>query len=285
MNNYKAQVIIQKGEYPVSLIFHRGGLEANILRHWHPEIELNYTESGTYESFFIEENAYKLSQGDILFVNPFEIHGVSTKARNIPSESVLSIIIPPAFIDKYCPIMKNYHITARKINSQLVTDINIYSQLKDEFDTIAKLGKGHPNDFKNLKIIGSILNILSLYLENFSEKRTKDIDSYGTERIYKIISYLHESYNQNLNLDTVSEKIYLNKSYLARYFKKCTGLTIFQYINVIRGIHAIEMLRKTEKSVEIVAMECGFMDSKAMNKILKRNYGQTAKYFRSQYLP
>jgi transcriptional regulator GlxA family with amidase domain len=45
------------------------------------------------------------------------------------------------------------------------------------------------------------------------------------------------------------------------------------------------MLRKTEKSVEIVAMECGFMDSKAMNKILKRNYGQTAKYFRSQYLP
>lgn len=276
--NYESEIFKENNEYPVILIL-QGGENANVLRHWHAEIEMNYTISGSIDAFFIEEDTFQTRTGDILYVNPFEVHGVQSKRKTL-SELVLSVIIPTTFIDQFAPLMKRYFVTARKLNAD---DQRIYPQIVTELELLAKLAQEDQKDVNQLKVTAAVLKILTLYIEHFSVEKMKynAVD----ERIYTLISYLHDHYTQSLTLSAIAEHFFLTESYLARYFKKRLGLTIFQYLDMIRGMHAVEELKISQKTVEEIAQRHGFIDAKALNKTLKKNYGQTAKYFKGQYMP
>ena len=45
--------------------------------------------------------------------------------------------------------------------------------------------------------------------------------------------------------------------------------------------HALNDLNKLDMSIEKIAIKNGFSDSKSLNRVLKREFGKTAKNFRS----
>lgn len=276
---YKPEFFVQEMEFPMLLILHDRE-HANFIRHWHAEIELNYTAVGSIDAFYIEGDTYQTTAGDLLYVNPYEVHGVRNFKNHEQEEIGLSVIIPTPFIERYCPVMKNYRILARKLNADLLNNYAVYQELIFEFNALLALAAKKPDDINNLRAVASVTKILALYLENFSEKKVDDGTANIDERIQKIITYVHNHYTQELKLSDIAAECHLTESYLSRYFKKRLGLTLFQYVEMIRSTHAIEELKKNEKSVEEIADQTGFADAKAMNKCLKKIYGKTAKYFK-----
>ncbi|MFC0740108.1 AraC family transcriptional regulator [Enterococcus faecalis] len=245
------------------------------MRHWHPEIELNYTKKGSIDSFWIEGKNYTTHSGDILFINSYELHGVENLEDNSYDDGVLAILISMQFIDKYFPAMKQ-----RKVTKQLLTRSepdNVYLEISNLAEKLLVLSSESPSNLVNAKIICITLEILILYYENYSNTITEENKS---KIIPSLISYLHENSSKKLDLSELASKFYLSKSYLSRYFKKRMGLTIFQYLESIRAYQALSLLKETHKTVEEIALEVGFIDSKTLNKALRKYYGRTAKYLR-----
>lgn len=88
---------------------------------------------------FIESEFYDFESGDIFYINPFRIHGVQVEEQIEQSSLSLTMIIPLAFIDKYCPIYKKYKIKQRKLTSES-QDIAVYQRLIKDFNELLNLG-------------------------------------------------------------------------------------------------------------------------------------------------
>ncbi|WP_413526724.1 AraC family transcriptional regulator [Marinilactibacillus psychrotolerans] len=279
MSTFQYELVQNETEFPV-ILRKPPAQTAQILRHWHPEIELNYTRKGITDSFWIEGNNYQTHPGDILYINPYEIHGVDNLLENSYDDGVLTILIPVQFIDKYFPAMKHRKITQQFLTNSQTDDS--YGQIIEVIENLMTLSSGLPNHLVNAKIVCTTLQLLILYYENYS---TTTSEENKDEMITSLISYLHENFNKPIRLSELANTFYLSDGYLTRYFKKRIGLTIFQYLESIRAFQALDKLKEENMTVEEIALEVGFVDSKALNKAMKKYYGQTAKYLRGQDLP
>ena len=78
------------------------------------------------------------------------------------------------------------------------------------------------------------------------------------ETIEKICAYLTANYNQKLTLSSVAAQFYLSPYYLSRLFRRVTGQSIVDFINVRRIEAARRLLESTDLGINDVAEETGF---------------------------
>ena len=71
-----------------------------------------------------------------------------------------------------------------------------------------------------------------------------------------------------------------NPSYLSELFKKETGRTLTEHINLLRISRARRMLRETALQVQAVAQHCGIQDVNYFSNVFKKYTGKTPLQFR-----
>lgn len=71
---------------------------------------------------------------------------------------------------------------------------------------------------------------------------------------------IREHYAENLTLRELSQKYYINSSYLGQTFRKKYGQSFKNYLNSYRVNEAAEMLLKTDKKIGQIAEEVGYHD-------------------------
>jgi len=260
-------------------------LQEDVPKHWHPEIEISLSIEFEKGQFVVGNKISSVSAGDIHYINPYEIHGVNINEKTQDKNTSLTLVIPIDFVDRYCPIINFYQINVGKIDSSTKTQggKEIYQTMSQLFQELMALYNQEINPLNDFQITLKVLRILELYLLYFSEE--KEVNALADSRMQEIIDYLQKNYQEKITLDELAAKFLLTKSYLSRYFKNSTGMSIMQYLEIIRIHHAVEELKNTSNSIENIAMQCGFSNSKSMNKVLKEIYGTTAKSFKSHYLP
>ena len=74
-----------------------------------------------------------------------------------------------------------------------------------------------------------------------------------------------------------------NKSYLLRVFKESTGLTVNNYILQKRILKAKNELRFTNKTLDLIATECGLEDANYFIRIFKKIEGITPGEYRKSW--
>nr|WP_245347912.1 helix-turn-helix transcriptional regulator [Oceanobacillus polygoni] len=72
----------------------------------------------------------------------------------------------------------------------------------------------------------------------------------------------------------------LSKFQFAHYFKDITGISPYSWLQTYRVVRSQEMLKKTNKTVLKIAMDCGFSSVTVYNQLFKRLYGITPGTFR-----
>lgn len=76
----------------------------------------------------------------------------------------------------------------------------------------------------------------------------------------EIENEVKEHYAENLTLRELSQKYYINSSYLGQIFRKRYGQSFKNYLNTYRVSVAAEQLRKTDKKIGQIAEEVGYHD-------------------------
>jgi xylan 1,4-beta-xylosidase len=78
----------------------------------------------------------------------------------------------------------------------------------------------------------------------------------------------------------------LSEPYFSKFFRKISGMTFSQYLNIVKMEHAIEMLQDNPSrlSVTEVSTQCGFNTIRHFNRIFKDITGISPRQLTSDYV-
>ena len=74
---------------------------------------------------------------------------------------------------------------------------------------------------------------------------------------------------------------HMSVSYFCKYFKKFTGNSPMDYLNLVRVENAARLLRMTDKKILDIAFEVGFQNFSYFSKVFKRYKNLSPSVYRT----
>ena len=239
-----------------------------IAEHWHAELEINYTITGSIRDYVVEDETFQTAPGDFVVINPFQVHGVHDI---MPGTQSLLLLISRPFMDKFAPrlgqvqfgLMPGQDLTSQQHKTRaklalLMQEVYETSQSKDQFS----------DDL----MTGLILQILAVLASQFSVEAPHRVN----DNVARTVAYIQRNYMEDLTLEHLAHRVHLSVAYFDRSFKKQMGMSVMQYVNKIRALHANQLLTVHQKTVAFTALEVGYPSTQALNRGLRKHFGMTA---------
>ncbi len=108
----------------------------------------------------------------------------------------------------------------------------------------------------------------------------KDGYSQNLTAVNQIASFVEANYTSNFSAEDVEKRFSLSYDYANRIFKRHKGTSIIAYRNRLRIEKAKVLLLTTDKSVEAIADETGFLDKYYFSKFFKKTVGVSPTHFK-----
>ena len=132
--------------------------------------------------------------------------------------------------------------------------------------------------FLQLEAIRQLKAVANEFSEPIEEDSTGDKANQIIQRVKKYIQHNYMTYD--LSLDTVSDILNINPSYLSSLFKKCTGVNFVDYITDIRIRNAKKLLSDPLRSASEIADIVGYESASYFSRAFKKNTGMTPTEYR-----
>ncbi len=145
------------------------------------------------------------------------------------------------------------------INYLLFQLIHIATQQDDDVNQEEVIKFISENSFEQSFTRGSIEHMKNFaiqysdYLVNLRKKVSHGI-------LYDIEMDIKENYADNITLRSLGEKYYMNSSYLGQVFRKKYSISFKDYLTKIRIDEAVKLLINTDKKINQIAEEVGYLD-------------------------
>ncbi len=215
-------------------------------------------------------------------------------ARSEIENQVLSALIKGDYANasKHSKHLMEQPVPQRIGNSLLDTKIMLYA-LNALFRKAAESSGVHPyycyqvnsryiqeinaaSSVTQLKILsGKILHKYCLLVQN---KRHENCSPVVSSAINEIDLHLGSA----ISLESIAQKLNVNKNYLSRTFHKEMGQTFTNYINSERIRTSLNMLLTTNASITEIAANVGIYDVNYYTKLFKKIYGKTPSMYRKE---
>ena len=127
------------------------------------------------------------------------------------------------------------------------------------------------------------LSLLMHYAGKEAAAESGSASAPRNETVEKICAYLMANYNQKLNLGSVAAQFYLSPYYLSRLFRRVTGQSIVDFINVRRIEAARRLLETTDLGINDVAEETGFSTTAHFRRVFHEQVGVSPMQYRKAY--
>jgi AraC-like DNA-binding protein len=225
--------------------------------HFHSPYEIYYLVSGE-RYYFIKDRAYYIKKGDIVFINSSDLH----KAYNAenPTHQRALINFEQTYIaglgDGAKDIVsflfcQNAPVISLSLEEQIHVEA-ILGIVSKEIDN-KKIGY-------EIRINAQVIELL-VTCARFIESNKAPIPIHLSpvrEKVFEIVRYINENYDEPLTLPYISAHFYISPYYFSRIFKETTGFTFVEYLNSIRVQQAQRLLRETGLSVTEISEKVGF---------------------------
>lgn len=98
--------------------------------------------------------------------------------------------------------------------------------------------------------------------------------------IENTIKYIEENLEEQMTIDSLSERCYLSKYYFHRIFSAVMGCSLIEYIKQRRLNKALEYLLDTSESIANIAYMLQFGSQASFTRAFTNNYGFPPRYVR-----
>jgi AraC family transcriptional regulator of adaptative response / methylphosphotriester-DNA alkyltransferase methyltransferase len=102
------------------------------------------------------------------------------------------------------------------------------------------------------------------------------------ELVQSAKTLLEENYADKFSIQEIAERLYVNKSYLARTFKEITGVTMLEYHNRLRCERSKEYLRNPDYNLAYISSMIGYSSSSHYIRNFKKYCGCTPMEYRKE---
>lgn len=103
------------------------------------------------------------------------------------------------------------------------------------------------------------------------------------QRIPKAQLFIHDHLADKLDLSVIAEAVHLSKPQLTRVFKKELGLTPMAYVWQRRTEAAVEMLKHSGLSIQLITKRCGFESRYHFSRRIKEATSLSPRELRHAY--
>ena len=229
---------------------------------------------------FLDDKAGHLIDGvwfdmrccDIVALRPSLLHKTFYPEGQPSKRLIIQFSIPPmisafencmksvySIFEGDCPIYR-FEDPYKKAVLEKLNDIYYLSQ--------------NPNELTDLAIHNKFIEFLSLiylYRDKNVYSNRSDFDNI-TNKVYSITAYIHSHFTEDISLESVSKEFFISSYYLSHQFKRITGFTLTDYVQLTRVRNAQTLLLSTDKPITDIAFLCGFSSfsqfNRAFNKFL-----------------
>lgn len=249
----------------------------NILyTHWHDNIEIIYMVEGS-AVFYIGNESYTVDPGEIIFVNRGLLH--SGYSINNTQVVFYAIVFHPSllasqspdpfhsqFISPYATGQTPFPGKVELSSPSHASVKNLINSIIDEFEK--------KNPAYEIAIKAYLFLLVTQVIRDFPENQritsiTPLIEK-NMDKLKSLISYVEDHYSEKITIEQASRLVNMSPFHFCKTFKKITGRTFIEFLNLYRVNEAEGLLRSTDYSVGEVAERVGFCNINYFDKVFKQ---------------
>lgn len=252
--------------------------------HWHSGVQFCYVTLGEVKIQTAEKEV-TLEEGEGLFINAQQVHKASNQKDRA---EYISLNLPIHFMGLEGSEM--YHRFMEPVlyakGAEIIAIRKTAGRMKELLtklqSCIEKINS--EEEIYSLNLLAELLLLWEELLRKISSGNKNNREKNRTnKRLQEILRYLQENYSKKITLQEIADQINLSKSECARFFKKITGETIFEYLLKLRIEKSIELLKNTDKTITEIAYETGFTSQSYYDQRFRKMKGLSPLKYRKKY--
>ena len=229
--------------------------------HFHRAFEVAYILEGE-ANYTVENENFTAHAGDIVFTHCYYLHA----GKKAPQHTKYVVAVPEKITSDIRRLFENDTLPVllqdKEFNKTLLPHFEALINQKEMSTTLTK-------GYSNI-IFGSLA---SHYEKVPLKKKNKNVSI-----IENILNYIDSHYNETITLESISAHFGYNKNYFSRLFNEKIGMSLTNYINMVRYDKFEKIYKNTDKNITEIVMECGFSSlptfyrtQKIRNELKKEN--------------
>ena len=113
------------------------------------------------------------------------------------------------------------------------------------------------------------------------QERNSIVDDASVTLILPALDYIGENFQESIRIEELAEVCHISETHLRRIFQESMRMPPVEYINWVRIRAACKELRKTNASVNDIALHCGFTTMSTFNRNFRKILGVSLQQWRS----
>lgn len=268
---------------PHEIVLGRGSPKIMATPHWHAQIEINFVSQGkvSYEMCDVE---WTIPSGCIALFWGGLPHRLTDCTINSQMEAI------------HLPLVHFFRLRlpdqitgALMQGSALITS----NALEEDIYVFKRWCSYLRSDDERKKFIAAeelLLRLERIPLDSFNliemgqriGSQTDENGSVGFEKLGQMLEFITRNFREDIDPATIAEYINLHPKYAMSVFKKSTGMTLNNYVKLLRLSYAQSLLLGEGDNILDIAMESGFGSLSHFNKCFRNHVGMSPSDFKKQ---
>lgn len=250
--------------------------------HWQENAEILWIQTGEL-NLKIQEKAYVGKAGDIIYINPRELHGMRSQT---PDCAYLAFIFPLSWLQfaqpdeaeeiYLSPLAEGNAQVTMQITAQLPSSI-----ARQTYIAFQEIYDNYCNNSGNWLIIKA--NLLRFYacLYEYNLVIYGQRESSAQMRLLlEIAHYIQTHYNEKLSLKELGQVFHMSPKYFSVFFQKHFSRNFPEYLTAVRIERAKKMLVESDADMELISQQAGFSSSSYFIRMFRKTLDMTPGQYR-----
>lgn len=277
---------LEERTYPFRLFFNESRNtkpEQNILfLHWHEHFEIILMREGR-AIFHVDSKPYEAGPGDVIMVPSGGLHvGYSLQNGDI---SYVSIVFHASLFKDRNQDSQHEQFVAPYLGNQYQFPVMpamqnpvcaSYYPLLDRIITEVKAKEpAFQLVIKNQLHLFFTLLARAFPPQQMNDRHQSERHSINRERFKPLLEYLDDHFDEKISIESAARFVSLNPFHFCKTFKKLTGRTFIDYVNLCRMDEAQRLLLETDFSITEISSRVGCDNPNYFTKLYKQYKGLT----------
>lgn len=245
--------------------------------HHHDFYEVYYLLCGQV-AYWVDGRIIKMQPGDILLINPMELHRPMVSPDSTVYERIV-LWINTEYLES---------LAAGGSKLSGCFDLSLPNRICPA-DAERPVLKARMHDLVReyySRDFGSRLCAQGLFLQLMVQLNRLALHTDGADTeerqlsplVQQAMEYIRENISKHLSLEEIAGQLYVSKYHLSHAFSREVGVSVYRYIMLKRLLLARQLLA-TGQNAGQVSHSCGFSDYASFYRAFKTEYGMSPKAF------
>jgi AraC family transcriptional activator of pobA len=271
--------------FPIN-VFHTQFEPHNFLTlHWHEHFEIIVIEQGEAD-LQVGALSFTAKAGEIIVVNSGELHAISQPVNGF---TFYAIVFHPSLISlqsadlQTLDLISPYTAGQKKFITRISQDDEHFALLRQTLFSLIGEFQGQLKGYEHaVKALCQLLFTWCYRWFTEEQEQSNQLRAFGqkAERFKELLHYIEEHYREGISLVLAANIVHLSLYHFCKTFKKLTGMTFVQFVNLYRIQEAERLLMSTSLTVTEISESIGCGSINGFSKLFKQYKGFSPKQYR-----